>query len=57
LCQAANYLCGFPRERSLTQGQALQNPASRATSVKQTKPFILNKDIKYIQTHPCFSTR
>jgi hypothetical protein len=33
LRQAANYLCGFPRERGLTQGQVLQNPASRVTSV------------------------
>jgi hypothetical protein len=24
LCQAENHLCGFPRERGLTQGQALR---------------------------------
>jgi hypothetical protein len=33
LCQAANYPCGLPLVRGLTQGQALQNPAIRVTSV------------------------
>jgi hypothetical protein len=38
LCQAANYLYGLPRKRGLTQGQALQNPAIRVTSVFKKNP-------------------
>ncbi|MDR1012039.1 MAG: hypothetical protein LBM04_13110 [Opitutaceae bacterium] len=39
LCQAANYQCGLPCVRGLTQGQALRNPAIRVTSVKMFFPL------------------
>jgi hypothetical protein len=49
LHQAADYQCGCPRVRGLTQGQALQNPASRVTSGASQSAVINSTFLK------CFS--